>query len=68
MKLITPGVFDLIKATGDGSIKGGNQTGQVGLAPFHDNDSKVPAEAKARLQEIDAGLNNGTIQTGVTLP
>jgi len=68
MKLITPGVFDLIKTLGDGSFKGGNQTGQVGLAPFHDNDAKVPAAAKTRLQEIDAGLKNGSIRTGVTLP
>jgi basic membrane protein A and related proteins len=68
MKLITPGVFDLIKATGEGSFKPGNQVGQVGLAPFHDNDSKVPASAQERLQQIDAGLKNGTIRTGVTLP
>ena len=68
MKLITPGVFDLIKATGDGSVKGGNQVGLVGLAPFHDNDAKVPAEVKQKLQEIDTGLKNGTIKTGVTLP
>jgi basic membrane protein A len=68
MKLITPGVFDLVKAVGDGSFKGGNQTGQVGLAPFHDNDSKVPADVKERLQQIDTGLKNGTIRTNVTLP
>lgn len=68
MKLITPGVFDLIEAAGDGTFRGGNQVGEVGLAPFHDNDSKVPAAAKQRLQEIDAGLKNGSIQTGVTLP
>jgi basic membrane protein A len=67
MKLITPGVLDLIKTISAGSFKGGNQTGQVGLAPFHDNDAKVPASAKARLQEIDAGLTSGSIQTGVTL-
>jgi basic membrane protein A and related proteins len=68
MKLITPGVFELIKATGEGGFKAGNQVGQVGLAPFHDNDAKVPATVKARLQEIDAGLKSGSIRTGVTLP
>jgi basic membrane protein A len=68
MKLITPGVFDLVKAVSDGSFKGGNQTGQVGLAPFHDNASKVPDPVKARLIEIDAGLKSGTIRTNVTLP
>lgn len=68
MKLITPGVFDLVKTVADGSFKGGNQTGQVGLAPFHANESKVPADAKQRLQQIDAGLKDGSIKTNVTLP
>lgn len=68
MKLITPGVFDLVKSVQDGAFKGGNQTGQVGLAPFHDNASKVPDAAQARLKEIDTGLKSGTIRTGVTLP
>jgi basic membrane protein A and related proteins len=68
MKLITPGVFDLIRAVSDNTFSGGNRVGQVGLAPFHDNASKVPDAAKTRLTEIDAGLKNGTIRTGVTLP
>jgi basic membrane protein A len=68
MKLITPGVFDLVKSIADGTYKGGNQTGQVGLAPFHDNDAKVPADVKQRLQEIDAGLKSGAIRTNVVLP
>jgi basic membrane protein A len=68
MKLITPGVFDLVKTVSDGAFKAGNQTGQVGLAPFHDNASRVPDAAKTRLTEIDAGLKNGTIRTNVTLP
>ncbi|MFN8637071.1 MAG: BMP family ABC transporter substrate-binding protein [Chloroflexota bacterium] len=68
MKLITPGVFELVKAVGDGSYKGGNSVGQVGLAPFHDNDAKVPAPVKEKLQQIDAGLKSGAIKTGVALP
>ena len=67
MKLITPGVFDLLKAVGDGSFKGGNMTGEVGLAPFHDTESQVPNEVKQRLQQIDRGLKDGSIRTGVTL-
>ena len=44
-------------AAGNGSFKGGNYVGTlandgVGLAPFHDFDSKVPASLKA---ELDAG-------------
>jgi basic membrane protein A len=68
MKLITPGVFDLVKAAGDNTFKGGNTTGLVGLAPFHDNASKVPDAAQARLKEIDTGLKTGTIRTNVVLP
>jgi len=64
MKLITPGVFDLVKASKDGSFPGGNFLGTVGLAPFHDFDSKVPQAVKDKLKEIDAGLSDGSIETG----
>jgi len=66
MKLLTPGVFNLIKSAQDGSFKGGNVNGDVGLAPFHDWDSKVPADVKAKLTEIDKGLKDGTIKTCVS--
>jgi basic membrane protein A and related proteins len=67
MKLITPGVFNLVKAAKEGTFKGGNNVGNVGLAPFHDLDSQVPAAVKTKLQEIDKGLKDGTIKTNVTL-
>ncbi|HEX9990343.1 MAG TPA: BMP family ABC transporter substrate-binding protein [Chloroflexia bacterium] len=66
MKLLTPGVFNLIKSAQDGTFKGGNNTGEVGLAPFHDMESKVPAEAKAKLQELDKGLKDGSVKTCVS--
>lgn len=66
MKLIQPGVFNLIKASQDGSFPGGNFFGDVGLAPFHDFDSQISAEIKSTLEEIDAGLRDGSIQTGYT--
>ncbi|MBL8103320.1 MAG: BMP family ABC transporter substrate-binding protein [Anaerolineales bacterium] len=65
MKLITPGVADLIKATKDGSIADGNVFGAAGYAPFHDLDGEVPAEVKATMEEINAGLLDGSITTGV---
>jgi basic membrane protein A and related proteins len=68
MKLITPGVFELIRTAADGSFKCGNNVGEVGLAPFHDTEARVPVAVKQRLQEIDRGLREGSIQTGVTLP
>jgi basic membrane protein A len=64
MKLITPGVFDLIKASQDGNFPGGNFVGDVGLAPFHDFDSQISAEIKSRIEEIDAGLRDGSLLTG----
>lgn len=66
MKLITPGVFNLIKMEKDGQFPGGLYFGEVGLAPFHDFDSQVPQEVKDKLAEIDAGLKDGSIATGYT--
>jgi basic membrane protein A len=65
MKLITPGVFNLIKASQDGSFPVGNFFGDAGYAPYHDLDSKVPAEVKAQMEEINAGLLDGSIKTNV---
>jgi len=66
MKLITPGVFDLIKLTKDGKFPSGNYFGTTGYAPFHDLDSKVPAEVKAKMDEIAKGLIDGSIKTNVS--
>ena len=64
MKLITPGVFDLITASNNGEFPAGNFFGSTGLAPFHDFDAEVPQEVKDKLNEIDAGLQDGSITTG----
>lgn len=64
MKLITPGVFNLVKASQDGNFPSGNFFGETGLAPFHDFDSQIPADVKTRLNEIDKGLKDGSISTG----
>jgi len=61
MKLITPGVFDLIKLAQDGKFPGGNYFGAVGLAPFHDFDANIDAAIKTKLAEIDKALADGTI-------
>ena len=66
MKLLTPGTFDLIKMAKEGKFPaGGNFYGLAGLAPYHDLDSKVPAEAKAKVAEIDKALKDGSLKTGV---
>lgn len=64
MKLITPGVFDLIKLASEGSFPGGNYVGKTGLAPFHDFEDQIPQEVKDKLAEIEAGLEDGSISTG----
>jgi basic membrane protein A len=65
MKMITPGVFDLIKLSNEGALPAGNYFGAAGFAPYHDLDSQVPAEVKAKMEEINAALLNGSLQTGV---
>ena len=65
MKLITPGVMDLLKQAQGGTFKGGNVFGGAGLALFHDFDGKLPQEVKDDLTKIDAGLKDGSITTGV---
>jgi len=65
MKLITPGVFDLIKLSRDGAFPSGNYLGNVSYAPFHDVESKVPADVKTEMEKINAGLLDGSISTNV---
>ncbi len=65
MKLITPGVFNLTKMAKDGSFPSGNFFGAASYAPFHDLENEVPAEVKAKMEEIDAGLLDGSITTDV---
>ena len=65
MKLITPGVFELLQSAKDGSFPGGNYLGDVSYAPFHDIDNQVPQEVKTAMEELHAGLSDGSIETGV---
>jgi basic membrane protein A len=64
MKLITPGVVELVTMARDGQFPGGNYFGGAGLAPFHDFEAKIPQEVKDKLAEIDAALKDGSLQTG----
>src|SRR5438132_598588 len=38
----------------------------VGLAPFHDFDSKISSDVKAKVADVQAKLKAGTITTGVS--
>ena len=65
VKEITPSVVDLIsKFAADGTMTSGNFFGSAGLAPFHDFEDKVPQEVKDKLDEIRAGIADGSVSTG----
>ena len=71
MKNVDVAVYEYLKSVKDGTSKGGIVTanltnGGVGLAPFHDWDSKIPADVKAKIAEAKAGLIDGSIKTGYT--
>lgn len=64
MKLITPGVLELVKMSSEGNLPAGNFVGEVGLADYHDFGDSIPADVKAKVEEVDAGLRDGSISTG----
>jgi basic membrane protein A len=70
VKLVSPGTYELIELAiiaqaGTGAFAGGNYSGECSYAPFHDLDSQVLAEVKARMEEINQGLQENTIKTKV---
>ena len=65
MKLLTPGVAQLIQNMAAGKWQGGNNYGTTGLAPFHDLDSKVPQAVKDKLTQVQAALLDGSLKTNV---
>ena len=42
------------------------QNDGIGLAPYHNFDSQIPADVKAKITDITAKLKAGQIQTGIT--
>lgn len=64
MKLITPGVVELIMNFNGGEMTSGNYFGGSALAPFHDFDSEISDEIKDSLAAIKEGLESGALSTG----
>lgn len=67
MKNVDTAVYDYLKSVVNKTDKAGVLTatltnGGVGLAPFHDWDSKIPADLKAKIQTATDGIKNGTIK------
>lgn len=65
VKIIDQGVADLLKQVSTGSIKGGNVTGKVGLAPFHELESKISPEIKSQIEQLGKQLEDGSLKTNV---
>jgi basic membrane protein A len=68
-KNVDVAVYEYLKAIKAGTAKAGAitanlQNGGVGLAPYHDWESKVPDAVKAKVQEAIDGLKGGTLTTG----
>ncbi len=66
-KNVDVAVYNYLKTVADGSVKAGISTGTlqnggVGLAPFHDWDSKIPADLKAQIQKASDGIQDGSIK------
>ncbi len=66
MKLITPGIVDLVTAWNDAKPTSGNFVGEVGLADYHDLASKVPAEVQTEIKELTPKVISGEVPTGYT--
>jgi basic membrane protein A len=65
-------VLEAARAVQDGTFEGGVfvgtlENGGVGLAPFHNFDDKVPADLKAELDDIQAGIISGDIDVSACL-
>lgn len=68
-KNVDAAVYEYLKAVKGGTAKAGVMTanlsnGGVGLAPYHDWDSKIPQAVKDKIKEAADGLKSGKIPTG----
>jgi basic membrane protein A len=67
MKGVDAGVRDTVKAASEGTFDnspyiGTLENGGVGLAPFHDFESKVPAELQGELDDLKAKIISGEVE------
>ena len=68
-KNVDVAVYEYLKALVGGSAKAGIltanvQNGGVGLAPYHDWDSKIPQDVKDKVKQAEADLKSGKVTTG----
>ncbi|MBR7742702.1 BMP family ABC transporter substrate-binding protein [Phycicoccus sp. BSK3Z-2] len=67
MKLITKGVTDTLMTAESGEFEGVQTVGEAGIAPYHDFEDTIPDDVKSQVEEIVAQLQDGSLETGVTL-
>jgi basic membrane protein A and related proteins len=72
MKMIVPGLAELIKASkdaqaGNSTFPTGNYNGQVGLSPYHDLDSSIPEDVKTWVTGLNQELISGETLTGISI-
>ena len=72
MKRVDQAVFLTIKDVVDGKFTNGlavydASNGGIGLASYNKADAAIPADVKAKMDEILKGLADGSITTGVSL-
>jgi basic membrane protein A and related proteins len=72
-KGIQSAVKTAVQSAAGGSFKGGTYIGTLAnggavLSPFHDFSSTVPAALQSELTTLEAGIENGTIQTPTKSP
>jgi len=72
-KNVDVAVYEYLKTVNSKTDKAGVVTanitnGGVGLAPFHDWDSKIPQAVKDKITTATAGLKDGSIKTGYPAP
>ena len=60
-KLIPPAIDSLVAEAVAGTFKGGNFTGTVGLAPFHDFSSVIPQSVQDELTKLAGELADGSL-------
>jgi len=74
---VTKGVVAAVKTAvtdaASGQFKGGNfigtlSNGSLGLSPFHEYASKVPASLQAELKSLQTQIENGTIKVATKSP
>jgi basic membrane protein A len=59
---IRSGVLDLLQLARQGDLPYGEYVGQVGLAPYHEQDGLIAADTRSRIQDIKSRLLAGTIR------